>query len=126
MIHIGYPKAASSTLQDYFAAHGEIHYPPRKEIKRLLATPPWFEFDAAALRRFLRPFIGLAPSAARLSRRMQYAWIHFARSGDPGHDRLPEWKPYQRDSRATMLFGRDCRPENAPLDQERKLWERWT
>ena len=77
-------------------------------------------------RPFLRPFIGLAPSAARLSRRMQYAWINFARTGQPGHERLPEWQAYDLDSRATMLFGRDCHPENAPLDQERKLWERWT
>jgi para-nitrobenzyl esterase len=74
----------------------------------------------------LRPFIGLAPSAARLSRRMQYAWINFARTGEPGHERLPDWQSYDLDSRATMLFGRDCHPENAPLDQERKLWERWT
>ena len=77
-------------------------------------------------RPFLRPFIGLAPSAARLSRRMQHAWISFARTGHPGHERLPDWKPYDVDSRATMLFGRDCRPENAPLEPERKLWERWT
>ncbi len=77
-------------------------------------------------RPFLRPFIGLAPSAGRLSRRMQYAWINFARTGQPGHERLPEWQAYDLDSRATMLFGRDCHPENAPLDQERKLWERWT
>jgi para-nitrobenzyl esterase len=77
-------------------------------------------------RSFLRPFIGLAPSAARLSRRMQYAWINFARTGHPDHDRLPEWKPYDVDSRATMLFGRQCRAERAPLEQERRLWERWS
>ena len=74
----------------------------------------------------MRPFIGLAPSAARLSRRMQYAWINYARTGHPGHERLPDWKPYDANSRATMLFGRECRAENAPLDPERKLWERWT
>jgi para-nitrobenzyl esterase len=77
-------------------------------------------------RPFLRPFVGLAPSAARLSRRMQFAWISFARTGNPGHERLPEWKPYDVDSRATMLLGRDCHAERAPLEQERKLWERWT
>jgi para-nitrobenzyl esterase len=77
-------------------------------------------------RPFLRPFIGLAPSAARLSRRMQHAWISFARSGNPGHERLPEWKPYDSKNRATMMFGRDCRAQNAPLGPELKLWERWT
>ncbi len=74
----------------------------------------------------LRPFVGLAPSAARLSRRMQYAWISFARTGDPGHERLPEWRPYDARERATMLFGRECRPEKAPLEPERKLWEHWS
>jgi para-nitrobenzyl esterase len=74
----------------------------------------------------LRPLLGLAPSAARLSRRMQRAWINFARSGDPGHERLPEWRPYDPERRVTMLFGRDCHPESAPLEEERRLWERWT
>jgi para-nitrobenzyl esterase len=77
-------------------------------------------------RPFLRPFIGLAPSAARLSRRMQYSWISFARSGDPGHQRLPEWRPYRVNSRTTMLFGRECHSQDAPLDEERKLWKKWT
>jgi para-nitrobenzyl esterase len=74
----------------------------------------------------LRPLLGLAPSAARLSRRMQRAWINFARSGDPGHERLPEWRPYDPERRVTMLFGRECHPEGAPLEEERRLWERWT
>ncbi len=75
---------------------------------------------------FARPLVGLAPSAARLSRRMQHAWINFARTGSPGYERLPEWKPYDLDSRATMLFGRECDLASAPLEQERKLWERWS
>jgi para-nitrobenzyl esterase len=77
-------------------------------------------------RPFLRPFVGLAPSAARLSRRMQHAWINFARTGDPGHERLPGWQAYDTDSRTTMLFGRECGAKRAPLEQERRLWERWT
>jgi para-nitrobenzyl esterase len=77
-------------------------------------------------RPFLRPFIGLAPSAGRLSRRMQYAWISFARTGNPGHGRLPAWKPYDADTRTTMVFGRDCHVESAPLEPERKLWEKWS
>jgi len=77
-------------------------------------------------RPFLRPFLGLAPSAGRLSRRMQRAWISFARTGNPGHERLPEWKPYDTATRATMVFGRDCHAESAPLEPERKLWEKWS
>jgi para-nitrobenzyl esterase len=73
-----------------------------------------------------RPLTGLVSSAARLSRRMQHAWINFARSGCPGHQSLPEWKPYDADLRATMVFGRQCQLADAPLEGERKLWERWT
>lgn len=74
----------------------------------------------------VRPFIGLAPSTGRLARRMQHAWISFARTGDPGHERLPPWQPYDVESRATMLFGRQCEVANAPLEEERRLWERWS
>jgi para-nitrobenzyl esterase len=73
-----------------------------------------------------RPFTGLAASAARLSRRMQYAWINFARSGHPGHERLPGWEPYDAATRATMVFGRECYLADAPLEPERALWEHWT
>jgi para-nitrobenzyl esterase len=57
---------------------------------------------------------------------MQHAWIDFARSGRPGHRRLPAWDEYRIDSRATMIFGRDCYVAEAPLEPERLLWERWT
>ena len=72
-----------------------------------------------------RPFTGLAASASRLSRRMQHAWINFARSGDPGHESIPAWERYDADTRATMVFGRDCYLADAPLEAERALWERW-
>jgi para-nitrobenzyl esterase len=72
-----------------------------------------------------RPLTGLVPSAARLSRRMQNAWISFARSGHPGHESLPVWEPYDAETRATMVFGRQCHLADAPLEPERVLWERW-
>ncbi|MBQ3126313.1 MAG: carboxylesterase family protein, partial [Clostridia bacterium] len=33
------------------------------------------------------------------------AWINFARSGDPNHDKLVEWRPYTADDHACMVFG---------------------
>jgi para-nitrobenzyl esterase len=72
-----------------------------------------------------RPFTGLAASATRLSRRMQHAWINFARSGHPGHESLPVWEPYDAAKRATMVFGRECYLADAPLEAERALWESW-
>jgi para-nitrobenzyl esterase len=72
------------------------------------------------------PFTGLSPAANRLSRRMQHAWINFARCGDPGHEQLPSWPAYDTHSRATMVFGRKSYLDHAPLEDERKLFESWT
>lgn len=71
------------------------------------------------------PFTGLSPAATRLSRRIQQAWIQFVRSGDPGHERLPHWPGYDAETRATMVLGRRCYIDHAPLDAERQLLESW-
>jgi len=73
-----------------------------------------------------RPLTGLTASAARLSRKMQAAWIHFARGGHPGHARLPDWAPYDVERRATMILGRNCSLEHAPLEAERSLFAGWS
>jgi len=73
-----------------------------------------------------RPFTGIAaPAVRKLSNRMQHAWIAFARSGHPGHDRLPEWDRYDRDARPTMIFDRECSIADAPLDPEYELIDGW-
>jgi para-nitrobenzyl esterase len=73
-----------------------------------------------------RPLTGITGSAVRLSRKMQYAWIRFAREGSPGHDRLPDWPRYDAARRATMALGRRCALDDAPLEGERSLIDRWT
>jgi para-nitrobenzyl esterase len=71
-----------------------------------------------------RPLTGLTGSAVRLSRKMQHAWTQFARYGSPGHESLPAWERYQP-QRATMVLGRNCAPDEAPLEAERSLFESW-
>ena len=71
----------------------------------------------------IRGFAGEGPGADRLSERMQDAWIAFARSGNPGHEGLPDWGPYDAKGRATMRLGADCRAEDAPLEAERAAWD---
>jgi para-nitrobenzyl esterase len=39
-----------------------------------------------------------------LQRRVSQAWVNFARTGDPNHADLPEWRPYDVDTRSAMLF----------------------
>jgi len=73
----------------------------------------------------VRPLTGLGSEGARFARRVQRAWLSFARRGDPGHDRLPTWPRYRPGERATMILGRECSLEDAPLDAERELVVRW-
>ncbi len=71
------------------------------------------------------PLLGVDRSAPRLSRAMQHAWAAFARDGVPRASALPEWERYEPARRATMVLGRRCALDDAPLDAERQLWERW-
>ena len=72
-----------------------------------------------------RPLSGLSGDGARFGRRLQRSWLAFARSGNPAHHRLPTWTRYRPDQRATMILGRECQLADAPLDDERRLLERW-
>jgi para-nitrobenzyl esterase len=61
--------------------------------------------------------IGDTPAARRLSERVMDAWLGFARDGDPG------WPAYEHTTRATRVFGRECRVESDPLGAERRVWD---
>jgi para-nitrobenzyl esterase len=84
-----------------------------------------FVFGATA-HPLARPLTGISAVAPRLSRRVQHAWLRFARDGEPGHERLPAWPAYEPGRRATMILGRECALDDAPLEAERLLLERWT
>ena len=64
-------------------------------------------------------------SATRRSQKIQQAWIQFAREGDPSHNRLPRWEAYETGERHTMVLGRRCGMDHAPLEGERSLIARW-
>jgi para-nitrobenzyl esterase len=49
---------------------------------------------------------GTAPRETSLN--MMAAFVNFARSGDPNGDRLPAWRPYDRQTRTTMLINARC------------------
>jgi para-nitrobenzyl esterase len=66
---------------------------------------------------------GTDPARLALGERMARAWIAFARSGKPGHGGLPAWPAYSVASRPTMIFDNECRIENDPYGNERKVWE---
>lgn len=45
-----------------------------------------------------------------LSVAMRRAWIGFVREGNPNHDGLPPWQPYEPERRITMRFDTVCGP----------------
>ncbi len=79
-----------------------------------LGRSPWF-----------RSLAGATGSAGRLASAMQDAWTGFVRSGAPGHLELPTWPRYDASQRATMALGRRCTLAHTPLEDERRLWQRW-
>ena len=48
------------------------------------------------------------------------AWMSFARSGNPNHDKLTEWRPYTEDDHACMIFGA---PSACRADHDAELIE---
>ncbi|MEM7411009.1 MAG: carboxylesterase family protein [Myxococcota bacterium] len=72
--------------------------------------------------RTLRGTLGVTRGARSLSSRMQEAWIAFARSGNPGHARLPEWSAYDTGKRRTIEFNAESRIVSAPFSAESGFW----
>ncbi len=72
---------------------------------------------------FVGFFAGSGPEAEQLSEKMQDAWIAFARCGDPSHDGVGVWPPYDLSRRSTMVLGPQTVVVEAPFDDERRFWE---
>jgi carboxylesterase type B len=71
------------------------------------------------------PVLHPSESRQQLADRMSGAWVAFARHGDPNHDGMAEWPPYDLDARPTMIFDRGtCRVEDDPWADERLAWRR--
>ena len=58
-----------------------------------------------------------------LSRRVQDAWIAFARHGDPSHDGLPSWPDYSHGARKVMVFDTQCECKDDPHGAVRPAWD---
>lgn len=62
---------------------------------------------------------GTSPTRYALSEKVQKAWVAFARSGNPNHGGLPQWKPHSAAERATMIFDNECKTVNDPAGADR-------
>jgi len=68
-------------------------------------------------------FLGDKPERFKLAETMSGAWTTFANSGDPNHKGMINWPIYDAAKRATMIFNYECKIENDPFAEERKLWD---
>jgi para-nitrobenzyl esterase len=61
--------------------------------------------------------------ARALGAKMSEAWIRFARTGNPGHEGLPQWPVFTAENVPTMIFDDRCKVENNPDGALRKLMD---
>jgi para-nitrobenzyl esterase len=65
---------------------------------------------------------GNGDDAQAMSRAMGDALLAFARTGDPNHAGLPDWRPYSLDRRSTLLLDVPPRIVDDPRGDERRLF----
>lgn len=59
-----------------------------------------------------RLMTGAGSGPVEVARNLMAAFLAFAHSGDPNNLRMPEWKPYDTATRATMVVDEQCRVVN--------------
>ncbi|MCF0064299.1 carboxylesterase family protein [Dyadobacter chenwenxiniae] len=64
-----------------------------------------FVFDNIAL---CEQMTGGGKEAYILAERISQAWVHFARTGNPNHNLLPNWPAYTPENGAVMIFDNVC------------------
>lgn len=65
---------------------------------------------------------GKDADAQKAADQMSEAFIAFARTGNPAHVGIPQWKPYELPTRATMVFDVTSQLVDDPRGEERKLF----
>ena len=58
-----------------------------------------------------------------LSKKMMKSWISFAQNGNPSHEDIPNWNPYDLKNRSTMIFGPEVKLVDDPFKEERMVWD---
>jgi len=77
--------------------------------------------------RFGEKARGIVPKKSKetdiLSEKMMNSWISFAQDGNPNHEGIPKWNPYDLKNRSTMIFGTEVKLVDDPFKMERMVWE---
>lgn len=67
---------------------------------------------------------GNTAEARKMADIMGSAVAAFGKTGDPNCDKIPDWRAYNTDTRATMIFDTESRVENDPTGELRLLWNK--
>ena len=65
---------------------------------------------------------GTSDAAQKTADQMSDAFIAFARTGNPNRTGAPDWRPYELERRATMVFNAESKLIDDPRGAERKLF----
>lgn len=65
---------------------------------------------------------GTSAEAQKTADQMSEAFLALAHTGKPTHAGIPEWRPYELPTRATMVFDATSQLVNDPRGEERKLF----
>jgi para-nitrobenzyl esterase len=69
------------------------------------------------------PFVGGdLPGADELADALQGAWLGFASAGNPTHEAIGEWEPWDPKGQATMVFSKGGALHFGPRRQELEAW----
>ncbi|AUI37264.1 carboxylesterase/lipase family protein [Geobacillus thermoleovorans] len=68
-------------------------------------------------------FVGNRPEREAIANEMHYAWLSFARTGNPNGDHLPEaWPAYTSERKPVFVFSAASHVEDDPFGRERAAW----
>jgi para-nitrobenzyl esterase len=107
--------APAHVYQYYFAWRSPVRDGKLKTFHTLEIPFVFDNVDAA------KSMTGSGQDRYALADKMSSAWVAFARTGNPNHKGMPEWKPYDNTQRAIMIFDNECKLVNDPHGDERRL-----
>ena len=81
-----------------------------------------YVFGTHAVNKGAAAFFGGGEPNEQLAETVMDSWISFARSGRPNNP-LNNWKPYERGSRSTAVFGLPPTVVSDPYSEVRSLWD---
>lgn len=59
-----------------------------------------------------------------LADKMHKSWVQFAYNGNPNHELIPNWNPYDSNNRNTIIFNVVCEVQSDPDVRMRKIFEK--